>query len=584
MPQLRVYLPIFITLALLLAGCPSTGPTAGFTADTTEGEAPLTVQFTDQSDPGTAGITAWDWDFGDGGTSTEQNPEHTYTAEGSYDVSLQVASSAGQSTKSKPDYITVRTSYDGELALLDQAYEYYEDLRLTEDMSTALNETAAWLRTNALVSDAGVSTTGTELWIHYEMDLTAAIFANPFAGTVNKSSPPRLLNVRYEYPRYDYSTKYSLLMPPSIFAPFRTSLSPGDETEELSELYIEPVTSQPPLVYIEEMALINMVKAELAYTGNDLLAHHFIMKTHGGKVRIKGQTGESTALCSGEWVSNREQCLLHDDGFRAGRLMLVRVKGSPHKYIAFTPAFVRYWGGVPDPAQKHWLVRYVYVAACYGGCYDMQDAFLDAGAVCYAGFDGPVRNGFSQSVASQFFGDLLGCQTVGDAYDAVSPKIDSATNAMFVMDSTAAPLRFFYRATLDVGGTPMETVACDWLVLAGNTMGNYCVDPISGDFTGTLAVELDSVADGTFHVAADSETTICFITPDGKGFQASAETLVDQHGPCSGTVEITSLGARTGDPVIGELNGSLVWRASGSDPWETLTIQGEFTAIRFIPP
>ncbi|MEA3365419.1 MAG: PKD domain-containing protein [Candidatus Hydrogenedentes bacterium] len=579
MRQLQMYLPLLIALGVLLAGCPSTEPTAAFTADTTEGEAPLTVQFTDQSDPGTAGITAWNWNFGDGDTSTEQHPEHTYTAEGSFDVSLQVASSAGQSTESKPDYITVQISYEKELALLDQAYEYYEDLRVTEDMPTALDETAAWLRTNALVSDAGVSTTGAELWIHYEMDLTAAIFANPFAGTVSKHSTPELLDVPY-----GYTVKHSnMLLPPSIFAPFRTSLTPGDETEELSELYIEPVTLVLPEVYIEEMALIDEIKWALGWTGPTLNAQHFIMKTHGGKVRLKGRTDESTALCSGEWVSNREQCLPHDDGFRAGRLMLVRVKGAPHKYIAFTPAFVRYWGGVPDPAHKHWLVRYVYIAACYGGCYDMQDAFLDAGAVCYAGFDGPVRNGFTQSVASEFFGYLLDSDTVSDAYDAVSPKVDSQTNAMFVMDSTAAPLRFFYRATLDVGGTPMETIAHDWLGLVGNEMGTCCVDAVSGQYTGCVIVRLDSVAEDTFQVAPGSDTSIEFMTTEGKWFLANAEKL-DQQAPCEGKVQITSLGTRTGDPVLGSFEGTLAWRSTYLDPWETLTIQGEFTAIRRILP
>ncbi len=46
----------------------------------------LTVAFTDQ----TPGAVAWFWDFGDGNTSTLQNPIHNYGAEGGYDVSLLV--------------------------------------------------------------------------------------------------------------------------------------------------------------------------------------------------------------------------------------------------------------------------------------------------------------------------------------------------------------------------------------------------------------------------------------------------------------------------------------------------------------
>ncbi|MCK4461855.1 MAG: S8 family serine peptidase [candidate division Zixibacteria bacterium] len=60
---------------------------ARFTADVTEGDAPLTVNFTDQSP---YSPTAWDWDFGTGDGSTDQNPVYTYNAPGIYDVSLIV--------------------------------------------------------------------------------------------------------------------------------------------------------------------------------------------------------------------------------------------------------------------------------------------------------------------------------------------------------------------------------------------------------------------------------------------------------------------------------------------------------------
>jgi PKD repeat protein len=86
---------------VLAAGIP---PTASFTATPTGGDAPLVVQFTDHS---TRGVTSWSWDFGDGGASLEQHPSHTYTAFGSYTVSLTVADADGSDTETKPDYITV---------------------------------------------------------------------------------------------------------------------------------------------------------------------------------------------------------------------------------------------------------------------------------------------------------------------------------------------------------------------------------------------------------------------------------------------------------------------------------------------
>ena len=83
------------------------GPTALFSADPDQGVAPLTVQFTDMSVPGATSITSWLWSFGDGYTSMLQNPIHTYTAVGDYDVSLTVNSASGSNTTLVPNYIGV---------------------------------------------------------------------------------------------------------------------------------------------------------------------------------------------------------------------------------------------------------------------------------------------------------------------------------------------------------------------------------------------------------------------------------------------------------------------------------------------
>ncbi len=66
-------------------------PVAGFSASVTD----LTVTFTDESADEDGSIVAWEWDFGDGGSSTAQNPAHTYGAAGTYDVTLTVADNQG---------------------------------------------------------------------------------------------------------------------------------------------------------------------------------------------------------------------------------------------------------------------------------------------------------------------------------------------------------------------------------------------------------------------------------------------------------------------------------------------------------
>ena len=73
-------------------------PKADFTANERRGVKPFTVNFTDLS---TGNPTSWTWKFGDGTTSTERNPVHTYQKEGAYDVSLTVSNSYGTDTVTK---------------------------------------------------------------------------------------------------------------------------------------------------------------------------------------------------------------------------------------------------------------------------------------------------------------------------------------------------------------------------------------------------------------------------------------------------------------------------------------------------
>jgi trimeric autotransporter adhesin len=83
---------------------PAEGPTAAFSGTPTSGEAPLAVQFTDAS---TGSPTSYAWSFGDGTTSTEANPSHTYTQAGTYNVALIVSNADGTDGEVKNGYITV---------------------------------------------------------------------------------------------------------------------------------------------------------------------------------------------------------------------------------------------------------------------------------------------------------------------------------------------------------------------------------------------------------------------------------------------------------------------------------------------
>lgn len=66
-------------------------PVAGFTSSCSG----LTCSFTSTSSDPDGSISAYSWTFGDGGTSTAQNPTHTYGAPGTYDVTLTVTDNQG---------------------------------------------------------------------------------------------------------------------------------------------------------------------------------------------------------------------------------------------------------------------------------------------------------------------------------------------------------------------------------------------------------------------------------------------------------------------------------------------------------
>lgn len=75
-----------------------------FSATQTSGEPPLTVGFQLSA----VGFDSFRWDFGDGQTSTELNPYHTYSQTGSYTVSLTGTTESGKTyTKTKTDYINL---------------------------------------------------------------------------------------------------------------------------------------------------------------------------------------------------------------------------------------------------------------------------------------------------------------------------------------------------------------------------------------------------------------------------------------------------------------------------------------------
>jgi PKD repeat protein len=105
-------------------------PAAAFTANVTEGDKPLSVQFTDLS---ANNPTQWSWTFGDGGSSNQRNPVHTYTAPGLYTVTLTATNPKGSGTVTRTNYITVEEIPPVAAFTVDHTYMIAgQDIRFTD--------------------------------------------------------------------------------------------------------------------------------------------------------------------------------------------------------------------------------------------------------------------------------------------------------------------------------------------------------------------------------------------------------------------------------------------------------------------
>jgi hypothetical protein len=96
----------FGTGQITKSGLINTGvvPEVDFAAENRQGDPPLTVRFHDFSE---GNPVSWSWDFGDGSTSREKDPVHTFTKEGRYTTTLHIVNAYGSDSLTRTDHILV---------------------------------------------------------------------------------------------------------------------------------------------------------------------------------------------------------------------------------------------------------------------------------------------------------------------------------------------------------------------------------------------------------------------------------------------------------------------------------------------
>jgi len=169
----------------------SISPIAIFTANTTVGSYPLSVQFTDLS-TGAPPLT-YQWGFGDSSPSTnEKNPIHIYQAAGKFSVNLIVTTSAGNSTLTRPDYINVTTP---------QPSDYNLNLGEGWNLVSVPKKLAPGYDTGLIFKD--VDTEGRTIWeydgvTHNWIPINANTSVLPLYGFWIYSKSPTTIPLKYD--------------------------------------------------------------------------------------------------------------------------------------------------------------------------------------------------------------------------------------------------------------------------------------------------------------------------------------------------------------------------------------------------
>jgi PKD repeat protein len=119
-------------------------PLAGFSFLPSNPRVLQDVIFVDESSDPDGSVVAWSWEFGDGATSNEQNPTHSYSSEGTYTVTLMVWDEDGDSKTISKTIIVKNESPVAEFSMTPENPKIGELVTLTDKSSDPDGSIVEW--------------------------------------------------------------------------------------------------------------------------------------------------------------------------------------------------------------------------------------------------------------------------------------------------------------------------------------------------------------------------------------------------------------------------------------------------------
>jgi PKD repeat protein len=180
-------------------------PEADFSATPSRVPAGGSIQFNDLS---ANSPSAWSWNFGDGTTSTEKNPLHVYSNEGTYTVSLTVTNASGSNTRTKENYITVDPAVKVPVADFIFSKDKIKAGETVQFTDKSLNVPASW-KWN--FGDDSTSTLQNPVHKYSSAGLfTVSLVATNSAGS-NTKSIPNCITVEPQVPIADFTASLTIV-------------------------------------------------------------------------------------------------------------------------------------------------------------------------------------------------------------------------------------------------------------------------------------------------------------------------------------------------------------------------------------